>query len=151
NNQASARGVFQDQGNGAYALISPISVTINQSIPTPLGNIPVVLHINGTIRANANIPVVSLDGVTGDYDTTALVGGGLFNIADPVNSTVTRTPNANLTSMTVTLTNPLDGTGEFLAVDQSVLDTYGLSTTGYDPGSGVLTISGSADPSAYQA
>src|SRR5262249_26243590 len=64
NNQASARGVFQDQGNGAYALISPISVTINQSIPTPLGNIPVVLHINGTIRANANIPVVSLDGVT---------------------------------------------------------------------------------------
>lgn len=149
-NQASARGAFRDQGDGQYSLIIPISVTINETISTPLGNIPVVLRINGSMQANASIPVVSLDGVTGDYETTAVAGGDPVNIADPANAKVMRTPSANLTSMTLTLTNRPDGEAEFLFVDQAVLDKAGLTSSGYDPATGELTISGNNAPSAYE-
>jgi hypothetical protein len=56
-----------------------------------------------------------------------------------------------LTSMTITLTNHPDADAESLAVDVALLQSHGLSTTGYDPNTGILTITGSADPSVYQA
>jgi hypothetical protein len=146
-NQASARGVFQDQGNGAYALVMPISVTISQSISTPLGSIPVVLHINGTLRANAHIPFVVLsDGSGGHYDyaTRAVATQGPVHITDPA-AQVTDTGASTLTSMTATLTNHPDGAQEFLAAD---LTGTGLSGS-YNPATGTETITGSASAAVY--
>jgi hypothetical protein len=50
--------------------------------------------------------------------------------------------------MTVTLLNHPDGTAEFLGYD---LDDSGLTTNGYDPATGQLIITGSADTSVYQS
>jgi hypothetical protein len=144
-NQTPDPGTFEDLGSGSYRVTEPISVTIRVTI----SGLPTTLHIDGQIVANAVLPMVNLtdgSGSTFDFATSAVGAGGPVAIEDPA-ATVTRTPPANLTSMTVTLTNHPDDTAEFLAYD---LGDSGLSTNGYDATTGQLVITGSADPSVYQ-
>jgi hypothetical protein len=136
---------FEDLGNGSYRITLPVHLTIQETID----NLPARLHIDGQIVATAVLPVVSLsDGTSSsfDYATNAVAGGGPVAISDPA-ATVIYAPPGNLTSMTVTLINHPDGMAEFLGYD---LDDSGLTTNGYDPTTGQLVITGSADPSVYQ-
>jgi hypothetical protein len=136
---------LEDLGNGSYRLTLPVSLTIQQTID----NLPATLNIDGQIVATAVLPVVNLsDGTSGtfDYSTSAVGGGGPVSITDPA-ATVVYAPAGNVTSMTVTLLNHPDGMAEFLGYD---LDDSGLTTNGYDPTTGQLVITGSADPSVYQ-
>jgi hypothetical protein len=99
--------------------------------------------------ATAVLPLVNLsDGTSSsfNYSTSAVGGGGPVAIEDPA-ATVIYTPPGNLASMTVTVINHPDGTAEFLRYD---LGGSGLITNGYDPTTGQLIITGSADPSVYQ-
>jgi hypothetical protein len=144
-NTASARGVFQDLGNGAYGMTIPVSVTINQNISTPLGNVPVVLHINGSMRANATLPVVSLGAAVGsNYATSAVATQGPVRITDPA-ARVTDAGTSTLRSLTATLTNHPDGAQERLAAD---LTGTGLSGS-YNSATGVESITGNASPAVY--
>jgi hypothetical protein len=60
---------------------------------------------------------------------------------------VRRAPAVNLASARVVLTNRPNGTSESLAVN---LAGTGLTSTGYDPATGTLTITGSAPLATYQ-
>jgi hypothetical protein len=145
-NTASAAGGFESLGSGSYRLTVPISITVQKMV----GNLLATLHIDGKIVAQAVLPVVNLsDGTTTsfNYSTNAIGGGGPVALEDPA-AAVTYTPPGNLTSMTVTLTNHPDDTAEYLGYD---LGNSGLVSNGYDPASGQLVITGSADPSVYQA
>lgn len=144
-NQAPTSGTFEDLGNGAYRVTEPISLTVRQ----PVGGFLATLHIDGQVVGNVAVPFVNLSGTSGtgfNYVTAAVGGGGPF-FAEDQTATVTGTPTANLTSMTVTLLNHPDDVNEFLGYD---LGSSGLTTNGYDPVSGQLVITGSADPSIYQ-
>lgn len=139
-------GTFEDLGTGAYRLTIPISLTLQE----PIENLVATLHIDGQIVATAVLPVVNLsDGTTStfNYATSTVGGSGPVAIEDP-SATVTYAPGGNLTAMTVTLINHPDGAAEFLGYN---LGDSGLTTNGYDPVSGQLVITGSADASVYQA
>lgn len=99
-----------------------------------------------TITAVPDAPVVDLNGAAGalDYGANFIEGAGAALIVDP-GLTVIDVDSALLTSATVTLTNPLDGINEVLAVTVS-----GGISAGYDSGSGVLSLSGAASPADYQ-
>lgn len=99
------------------------------------------------IIAVPDAPVVDLNGVAGalDYSANFTEGAGAVLIVD-VGLTVIDVDSALLTNATVTLTNPLDGINEVLAVTVS----GGISAS-YNSGTGVLSLSGAASPSAYQA
>ncbi len=69
-----------------------------------------------------------------------------MTIAD-IDATITDADSSTLQSMTVTLTNPLDGVLETLAAN-----TTGTSiTASYNSGTGQLTLSGSDTVAHYQA
>jgi hypothetical protein len=143
-NTAVNASTIEDLGNGSYRLTLPIGLTIQQMID----NQPATLHIDGQIVAVAVLPVVDLSDGTGstfNYSASA-VGGSPVAITDPA-ARVVYTPAGNLASMTVTLINHPDGMAEFLGYN---LDASGLTTNGYDPATGQLVITGSADPSVYQ-
>ncbi len=99
---------------------------------------------------NANAPVVNLDandssGAGGNHFSTGWTeGGGTVLIADS-DATLIDT-DENVTGMTVTITNQLNGTDEVLAAD-----TSGTSIlASYDSGTGVLTLSGADTAAKYQ-
>ncbi len=145
NNSATntaAAGTFQDLANGAYRVTAPISVTINKTI----GGQSAVLHIIGTVVANATIPVVMLGHGTPDYSTSVVATQGPKNITDPAATLTDANGSASLTSMTVTLTNHPDGAQELLAAN---LTGTGLSGS-YNSSTGVETITGRAAPAVYQ-
>ncbi len=100
-----------------------------------------------SVVAVADAPVVDLNGVAGslDYSANFTEGAGAVLIVDP-GLTVIDVDSALLTGATVTLSNPLDGINDVLAVTAS----GGISAS-YDSGTGVLSLSGSAAPAAYQA
>jgi hypothetical protein len=139
-NTASA-GTFQDLGNGMYRVTGPVNVTINKTI----GGQNAVLHIIGTIVANATIPVVALGHGTPDYSTSVVATQGPKNITDPAATLTDANASANMTSMTVTLTNHPDGALEKLAATVS-----GGLTSSYNATTGVLTVSGTASQAVYQ-
>ncbi len=144
-NQSGTPGTFLDQGSGQYKLTSPISVTLMGDISGQ----PYVLHIIGTVVGNATLPVIdltngSIPGVY-DYATTAVGGAGPVLAEDPAASVTLA--NGNINSMTVTLTNRPDDVLEFLNADTSA--TPNLSAS-YDPGSGILSISGPGTAADYQ-
>lgn len=148
-NTATTNGTLNDLGSGAYSLAVPIAVTINTTAGTPPNTFPVVLKINGTLNSTATIPVIDLNGATAGFDTTFThtAGGPPTKIAP--SGTLIDGASANLTSMTVKLDSPPDGIAESLAVDLAGL--IGLSTTGYDSGTGELKISGNASVATYQS
>ena len=145
-NMSGTSGTLEDLGSSHYRLTMPVNVTIPITVQGQMGH----LHIQGTVVANATspvdpaLPVVHLNGSSGDNLAGFVQGGPAVAIAP--NATVTRTPQANLTSAFITLTNRPDGTAESLAAN---VGGTGL-TAAYDAPSGRLTISGSASLSVYQ-
>ena len=104
-----------------------------------------------TVLTQNDAPVLDLDandssGQSGaDYATSFTENGGAVLIADS-DATLSDVDSANFSSLTVTLTNLLDGTSEVLSAD-----TTGTSiTASYDSGTGILTLSGSDSVAAYQ-
>jgi hypothetical protein len=97
------------------------------------------------IQNMCTAPGVSLSGTSGPsgFATTYAAGGGPMAIASS-SASICSPDSPTLTSMTVTIQNPLDGSSEQL---QAV--TAGTSlTSSYN--NGVLTLSGVADVSTYQ-
>ncbi|MDL1983033.1 MAG: DUF4347 domain-containing protein, partial [Deltaproteobacteria bacterium] len=99
---------------------------------------------------NANAPVVNLDtddssGAGGnDFSTIWTEGSGAVAIVDTDGTLIDS--DENLTSLTVTITNLLNGTAESLTANAGAT---GLSVN-YDSGTGVLTISGAGTAAQYQ-
>ena len=92
-----------------------------------------------TIVAVNDPPVVDLNGPGVDIHTAVLFneGGAPREVADP-DATITDVDNANLVSMTLTLTTILDAGNEILAAD-----TTGTAITAvYDAVTGVLSLTG---------
>jgi hypothetical protein len=146
-NQSAVAGTFEDLGNGSYRVTEPINLTLQQTI----SGLAVTLHIQGQIVATAGLPVINLSGSGSsfDYATSAVGGAGPVPTEDPT-ATVTGTALGNLTSMTITLLNHPDDTAELLSIQGYDLTNSPIATTGYDPTTGQLVLSGSADPSVYQ-
>ncbi len=95
-------------------------------------------------------PALDLDadnssGATGaDFDTTFIEGAGTVAIADPADAALNDVDDVNLVSLTVTITNLLDGPSELLTAD-----TSGTAITATFSG-GVLTLTGSDSEAHYQ-
>ncbi|MEZ5728889.1 MAG: cadherin domain-containing protein, partial [Burkholderiaceae bacterium] len=96
-------------------------------------------------------PALSLDvddssgAGAGNFATTFTENGGPTIIAD-ADAAIADPDSVNLASMTVTITNLLDGASEVLAAN-----TGGTAiTASYNPGTGVLTISGADTLANYQ-
>ncbi len=142
-NQATTPGSITDNGDGTYKLFTPIDVTINDTVSGQ----PAVYTIKGTLNATAVLPVVDLNGAASGFDVTFTSGGTPATFIAPA-ATIARNPAVNLTGMTVTLASPPDGVNESLAVD---LTGTGLSTSGYDPVTGMLKITGSGTLATYQS
>jgi parallel beta-helix repeat protein len=107
--------------------------------------------VNITVVIVDDSPVLDLDannssGALGaDYVRTFTEGLGSVRIAD-FDATLTDNDSANLASLTVTITNLLDGVVEVLTAD-----TTGTSITAtFVPGSGVLTLNGADTVANYQ-
>ena len=80
-----------------------------------------------------------------DFVATWTEGAGPVGVTD-ADATLTDFDSANLTSLTVTLTNPLDGFAEVLAAD-----TSGTAiVASYDGATGILTLSGVDSVANYQ-
>ena len=102
----------------------------------------VVVDDSPTLDLDAN----NSSGALGaNYVRTFTEGGGSVRIAD-VDATLADNDSANLASLTVTITNLLDGVDEVLTAN-----TAGTSITAtYVPGSGVLTLNGADTVANYQ-
>ncbi len=142
-NQATTAGSFTDNGDGTYKLVTPIDVTINDTVSGQ----PAVYTIKGTLNATAVLPVVDLNDAAPGFDVMFTSGGTPATFIAPA-ATIVRNPSANLNGMTVTLASPPDGVNESLSVD---LSGTGLSTAGYDPNTGMLKITGSGTLATYQS
>ena len=101
--------------------------------------------------AQNDAPVLDLDdndssGQSGAYYATSFTeNGGPVGIADS-DATLSDVDTPNLSSLTVTITNLLDGASEVLSAD-----TTGTSiSASYDSGTGVLTLSGADTATNYQ-
>src|SRR5262245_52348982 len=101
-------------------------------------------------EVNALAPVVDLDGdnstVFGtSFRATFTEGGAAVPIAD-IDTSITDTDSTTLASATITLKNPQ--AGDLLAVSGAL--PGGITASGYDPGTGILTLSGVATLADYE-
>ncbi|MCS7469204.1 DUF4347 domain-containing protein [Stieleria sp. ICT_E10.1] len=103
-----------------------------------------------SITTTNNAPTLDLDandssgtGGTG-FQTTYVEGGGAVRISDFSDANLNDVDSANLTSLTATLINPLDGSSESLSAD-----TSGTSITASYAG-GTLTLTGTDSVANYQ-
>jgi hypothetical protein len=105
-----------------------------------------------TVTAANDAPVLDLDvdnssGATGaDYQAAFAEGGGPVSLVDSTDALLSDVDSGNLTGLTVTLSNQLDGTSEVLSADT----TGTVIVAVYDSGTGVLTLSGSDTVAHYQ-
>ena len=108
--------------------------------------------VNITVNAVDDAPTLDLDlddssgAINADYVRTFTENAGSRLIADAVDATLFDTDSANLASLTVTITNLLDGPAESLSADT----TGTLITATYNPASGVLTLNGADTVAHYQ-
>ncbi|MGH6649067.1 DUF4347 domain-containing protein, partial [Aquabacterium sp.] len=123
----SSQASFASAENATVANRPKLSVTYTQ--PTPQ-----------TVDLDAN----NSSGATGSNYTGAFTEQTPVKIAD-TDATISGGTATNLTSMTVTLTNPLDGALESLSATNT-----GNITSSYNSGTGVLTLSGSDTVANYQ-
>jgi uncharacterized protein (TIGR03382 family) len=100
-----------------------------------------------TVAAVNDVPVLDLNGAAAgnDHATTFTEGGGPVGLV-AATATLTDVDSASLASLTVTITNRLDGSAESLAA--SVAGT--AITSSYSAATGVLTLYGSDTVAAYQ-
>ncbi len=97
----------------------------------------------------AQAPVVNLDPGGPDdpgYAVTFTEDGGAVALVDVAAATVTDVDSTQLQSLTLTLTNRPDGVLESLACAAPA----GITVAAYDPGTGILTLTGAASPADYQ-
>jgi large repetitive protein len=87
-------------------------------------------------------PAVDPSGASSSYSATYTTGGSGVAIASST-ATISEPDSPTLTSMTVTIDNPLDGSGEKLSAT-----TTGALTSSY--ANNVLTVSGVADLATYE-
>ena len=92
-----------------------------------------------SVTAVNDAPVMALNGSSGEFTD----GGPAVPIVDPA-ATITDADNTNLTSLTITITNRLDGDLEELTVD-----TTGTSIDDSSFVGGVLTLTGGASLDEY--
>ncbi|WP_182869937.1 DUF4347 domain-containing protein [Rhodopirellula sp. JC639] len=159
---AAGTGVWQVSGtvvdvNAALAAVaftpatdndvnSQITVHIEDAVGT--GPSDGLIQLNVTAQNDA--PVIDLDadnssGATGaNFNATFFEGGGAVLIADAADALLSDVDNANLTSLTVTITNLLDGVAETLSAD-----TTGTSVSASYSG-GVLSLTGTDTVANYQ-
>ena len=131
-----------DTSTGTGGLLSVNNVALNASPVLGAGNI--------TLTGLNQLPVLDLDannssGQAGTNFATSHSEGTPVLIAD-VDAVLSDPDDANLVSLTATITNLLDGTTEVLAAD-----TSGTSiTASYDNVTGILTLSGADTAARYQ-
>ncbi|MCA8836461.1 MAG: hypothetical protein K8963_01220, partial [Proteobacteria bacterium] len=126
-------------------------VTATATVDLGGGNYGSTSEFAANMAAGNPIPFIDLDaddssgaGVT-NFVNSFTEDGGPVTLADS-DATLTDLDSANLTSLTVTITNLQDGVLELLAAD-----TTGTSiTASYDSGTGVLTLSGSDTVANYE-
>lgn len=103
-----------------------------------------------SITSVNNTPVIDLDGdnssgATGsNFNSTFVEGGGAILVVDAADASLTDVDSLSLTSLTVTITNRLDGTDELLSAD-----TSGTGITAVYSG-GVLSLTGTDSVANYQ-
>jgi Dockerin type I domain len=144
NGAGTADGNFTDVMDGTGRLTAPIDVTFN----TTVNGLPASYRIVGQWVGLSPFPIADLNGPGAGADTTLNFTGGAAAATIASAATVLRNPASNLDSMTVVLTNRPDGANEALNVDVS---GSGLTSSGYDPSTGMLTISGAGSLAAYQS
>ncbi|RZL01887.1 MAG: DUF4347 domain-containing protein, partial [Rubrivivax sp.] len=123
----SSQASFASAENATVANRPKLSVTYTQ--PTPQ-----------TVDLDAN----NSSGATGSNYTGAFTEQTPIKIAD-TDATISGGTATNMSSMTVTLTNPLDGALESLSATNT-----GNITSSYNSGTGVLTLSGTDTVANYQ-
>ena len=139
-------GLIYTPGTG-YNGYETLTVTTNDLGNTGSGGAQQDVDTVAISVGNPNAPVIDLNGSNAggnDFATTWTEGGGTILLAD-TDSTVTDA-DENLTGMTVTITNLLDGTAEVLAAN-----TSGTSITAvYNNGTGELALTGADTAANYQ-
>jgi hypothetical protein len=141
-NVAATPGTLQDLGGGNFRLTAPVDVTINTTVLGAGAH----FRIQGTMVANATLPLVDLNGSNPGADNLAGFVQGGAPVAIAPNVTVTDAASATLTSALVTLTNEPNGAAESLAAS---VDGTGL-TASYSAATGQLTIAGAGTLATYQ-
>ncbi len=124
----------QDDGttNGSPDPLTAVGTVSFNVVPPP--NIPPAVDLNG-----AGVPGTS-------YPATMTLIGGTVAIVNPATATVIDPDPTGILSATITITNPIDGPSEVLAVN-----TSGTSlSASYNGASGVLTLTGLATAAEYQ-
>ncbi|MDQ3933344.1 MAG: Ig-like domain-containing protein [Actinomycetota bacterium] len=108
--------------------------------------------VNVTITCVNDAPVVDLNGeanpginTTATFTETLIPGSGDVTLAP--NADTSDVDDTNLESATITLTNRPDGLAESLSVDTTGTT---IVSSGYDSGTGVLTLTGSASKQDYE-
>jgi hypothetical protein len=134
---------------GALGRVSEALFYLGQLDELVIRSSPLSVDEVSTFYANENSPGTfyaagdQVDNV--DFATTFTEDGGAVAVAD-ADATLSDLDNANLASLSVTITNQLDGSSEVLAAN-----TVGTSiTASYDSATGVLTLSGSDTVANYQ-
>lgn len=105
-------------------------------------------------------PTLDLDandssGATGaNYNATFTEGAGAVNIGDLAQSdiAISDVDDTNIESATITLTNIIDGTDEFLVADIGAINATNpnIVVSAYDPNTGTITLTGLATLSEYE-
>ncbi|MEZ5729475.1 MAG: cadherin domain-containing protein [Burkholderiaceae bacterium] len=141
--------VTNGSGNAAFSNVALAAVTANGEYATATatvdlggGNYGATSEFAQSVIVSDPAPILDLDpddssgAGTGNFATTFSEGGGPVVVAD-VDATIVDPDSLFLSSMTITLLNPLDG-----ANDQLSADTTGTAITAvYNPGTGVLSLS----------
>ena len=158
-------GILSLSGSDSVANYQQVLRTIryNNSSGTPNPSTRVIQFVANDGSANSNTgtaivgvsavntaPVLDLDandssGATGaDFNVTFVEGGGAVLIADSVDADVSDLDSGNLSSLTITITNLLDGVAESLSADTSGTS---ISATYL---AGTLTLSGVDSVANYE-
>lgn len=109
-----------------------------------------IASANVSITPTNNTPTLDLDAndssgaSAADFDTTHVEGGGAVLIVDSADAVLADADSSNLSSLTVTITNLLDGALETLSADTS---GTGISASYL---AGTLTLTGSDSVANYQ-
>jgi hypothetical protein len=138
-NMSSTQGTLTNMGGGSFHITVPIQFVIDETVSGQ----SVHVVIQGTIVADAHLPVLTVGGSSGrDFFTNFAIGGPAVS-ATASDATITSTGSQSLSYLAITLINNADGTNELLSVN---LGASGLSQY-WDPSNATLYVYGSAPAS----
>jgi hypothetical protein len=143
---SASDGSLEDLGGGNYRLTVPILVSIETDLAA---GYTVTLTMQGSLVANASVPVVDLNGPAGGNDFVATFTEDSAPVAVvAAAATITNAAAGHLSGARMVLTNHPDGAAESLAIN---VGASGLISSGYDSATGVLTLSGDASLAVYES